>query len=227
MGAPLVAEAAGAALESGPMGAPGAGSTAPARRPRWRAREQARAMLEQDRLAAPAVAYRIVRVSRVDGAEIELDGKTIHAPVLTGAGGELQAVAAAVCTLGAAIERRITALFAARQPSLALALEDIGNEMLFRLADRSVATIRRSARRQGYASGNEVSPGDPGLALDLQNTVLELAGAARIAVSAPGAAMLFPVKSLSMLVALGRGLGSRPAPGRCDCCPSRDRCRAK
>ena len=206
---------------------PSEGLPARARASRSRAREEALVMVEQEGMAAPAVAYRIVPVCRVARAEIELDGKSIHAPVLTGAQGELQAVAAAACTLGAALERRISALFAARRRSLALALDDIANEMLFRLADRSVATIRRLARRQGYESGNEANPGDPGLSLDQQDTVLFLAGAGRIAVTATGTAMLFPVKSLSLLIALGRGLGARAAPGRCDCCPARDRCRAK
>jgi len=184
-------------------------------------------MIEREDLAAPAIAYCIVPVSRVIGAYIELDGRTVHSPGLTGAPGELQAVAAAVCTLGTALERRISALFAARRRSLALALDDIGNEMLFRLADRSIGTIRRRARREGLESGIEVSPGDRGVPLDQQATVLALAGAARIAVSASDTSTLYPVKSLSVLIALGRGLGPRPAPARCDSCPSRNRCRVK
>ena len=191
------------------------------------AREEALAMIKRDNLAAPAMACRIVPVVRVAGGIIELGGTTVHAPGLAGAAGRLQAVAAAVCTLGAALERRISALFAERRRLLALALDDIGNEMLFRLADRSVATIRRRARRDGLESGIEASPGDTGLALDQQATVLALAGATGIAVSARGNSMLSPVKSLSLMVGLGQGMGLRPAPGRCDCCPSRDRCRAK
>lgn len=194
---------------------------------RSRARRDALAMIKRENLAAPAMTCRIVPVDRIAGAEIELDGVAVHAPGLTSAPGELQAVAAAVCTLGTAIEGRISALFAARHRQLALALEDIGNEMLFRLADRSVARIRRKARLDGLESGIEVSPGDAGLALDQQASVLALAGSIRIAVSATGTSMLSPVKSLSLLVALGRGLDSRRAPGRCDCCPSRDRCGAK
>jgi hypothetical protein len=99
--------------------------------------------------------------------------------------------------------------------------------MLFRLADRSVGAIRRRARREGLESGIEVSPGDRGVPLDQQATVLALAGAARIAVSVSGTSMLSPVKSLSVLIALGHGLGPRPARGRCNCCPSRDRCTVK
>ena len=203
------------------------GLPARARPARPQAREEALAIIEREDLAAPAVAYCIVPVRRVIGAYVELDGKTVHSPGLTGSPGELQAVAAAVCTLGMALERRISALFAARRRSLALALDDIGNEMLFRLADRSIGTIRRRARREGLESGIEVSPGDCGVPLDQQVTVLALAGAARIAVTASGTSMLSPVKSLSILIGLGRGLGPRPAPGRCDSCPSRNRCRVK
>ena len=207
------------------LGAEGLPSRAAAARAR--ARGEALAMIKRENLAAPAMTSRIVPVGRIAGVEIELDGVAVHAPGLAGAPGELRAVAAAVCTLGAAIERRVSALFAARRRLLALALDDIGNEMLFRLADRSVARIRRRARLDGLESGIEASPGDAGLPLDQQAFVLALAGSSRIGVSATGTSMLSPVKSLSILVALGHGLDPRPAPARCDCCPSRDRCRAK
>ena len=184
-------------------------------------------MIKREGLAAPESTYRIVPAGKVAGSDIELGGATLRAPALAHAPGELPAVAAAVCTLGAALEQRISALFAARRRLLALALDDIGNEMLFRLADRLVAKIRRSARLDGLESGIEASPGDEGMPLDQQASVLALAGSNRIAVSASGASMLAPVKSLSILVALGRGLGARPAPGRCGGCASRDRCRVK
>lgn len=184
-------------------------------------------MVKRESLAAPAIASRILRVDRVAGENIELYGASVHAPGLARAPGKLQAVAVAVCTLGPALERRISALFAARRRLLALALEDIANRMLFRLADRTVATIRRRARQEGMDSGIEASPGDAGLALDQQPTVLALAGANKIAVSVTAHSMLTPVKTLSIMVGLGRDLVSRAAPGRCECCPSRNRCRVK
>jgi len=204
------------------LGAPARASAAGTR-----ARGDALALAGDEALIAPAATYRIVPVDAVCGAAVDLDGTALCAPALTAERGELRAVAAAVCTLGPAIEQRISQLFATRRRSLALALDGIANELLFRLADRTTAAIRREAARAGLQPGIEASPGDSGVGLDQQAAVLALAGAGRIGVSATGTSVLAPCKSLTLLVALGRGLAPRASPGRCDACPSRTRCRVK
>ena len=191
-----------------------------------RARE-ALEMIEREALARSAFGYRVLRVQTVRGDAIEVGGAALDAPVLAAEIGELKAVAAAACTLGSAMQERISALFATRRRSLALALDTVANELLFRLADRAFATIRREARRAGLDIGIEASPGDPGVPLEQQARVLALADAARIGIHTHGAGMLSPMKSLSFLVALGSNLRRRSAPGRCNCCPSRDRCTVK
>jgi hypothetical protein len=178
-------------------------------------------------LSSSAISYRIVPVTHVHGETIGTGEATLCAPGLAAQSGELRAVAAAACTLGTAIQERVSALFAARQPSHALALDMAGNQLLFRLAHRTVAAIRGEARRKGLGLGIEASPGDPGVPLCQQATVLALANAARIGISATETGMLSPLKSLSFLVALGPNLRKRAAPGRCSCCPSRDRCTVK
>jgi len=184
-------------------------------------------MIEREALSRPAYGYRILPVQAVRGDAIDVGGAALDAPVLAAEIGELKAVAVAACTLGSALQDRISALFATRRRSLALALDTVANELLFRLADRAFATIRREARRAGLGIGIEASPGDPGVPLDQQASVLALADAARIGMHATGAGMLSPMKSLSFLVALGPNLRRRATQGRCNCCPSRDRCAAQ
>jgi len=192
-----------------------------------RARDQALEMIECEALARPAFGYRILPVQSVRGDAIDVGDAALDAPALAAEIGGLKAVAAAACTLGSAVQERISALFATRRRSLALALDTVANELLFRLADRAFATIRREARRAGLGIGIEASPGDPGVPLEQQARVLALADAARIGIHTTGAGMLSPMKSLSFLVALGPNLHKRAAPGRCNCCPSRDRCTVK
>jgi hypothetical protein len=192
-----------------------------------RARDEALDMIEREALARPAFGYRIFPVHTVRGDAIDVGGAALDAPLLAAASGELTAVAAAACTLGAAVQERISALFATHRRSLALALDTVANELLFRLADRAFATIRREARRAGLGSGIDASPGDPGVPLGQQARVLALADAARIGIHTTGRGMLSPMKSLSFLVALGPNLRRRAAHGRCNCCPSRDRCTMK
>ena len=192
-----------------------------------RARDEAIEMIEREALTRPAFGYRILPVETVRGDAIGVGDATLDAPVLAAEIGGLKAVAAAACTLGSAMQERISALFATRRRSLALALDTVANELLFRLADRASATIRREARRSGLGIGVEASPGDPGVPLEQQARVLALADAARIGIHTTGAGMLSPMKSLSFLVALGPTLRRRSAPSRCNCCPSRDRCAVK
>ena len=194
-----------------------------------RPRRPALAMIEREAraLASPAFSYRIVPVMEVCGESIVLGEATLHTPGLAAESGALRAVAAAACTLGTAIQERISALFAARQPSRALALDTVSNELLFRLADRVLAAIHREARRDALRTGIDISPGDPGVPLDQQATVLALANAAPQGIAATEAGALFPVKSLSFVVALGPTLRRRSTSGRCNCCPSRDRCTVK
>lgn len=187
-------------------------------------RDQALEMIGREALARPDFGYRILPVRTVRGDAIDVGDAALDAPVLAAECGELKAVAAAACTLGAAVQERISALFAARRRSLALALDTVANELLFRLADRALASIRREARRAGLGIGIEASPGDPGVPLGQQARVLALADAARIGIHATGAGLLAPMKSLTFLVALGPNLRRRAAPGRCSGCPSRDRC---
>jgi len=192
-------------------------------------RRPAFGMIEREAraLALPAFGYRIVPVVEVRGEAIDVGEAILHAPGLAAESGGLRAVAAAACTLGTAIQDRISALFEARQPSRALALDIASNELLFRLADRVLAAIRREARRDGLLIGIDLSPGDPGVPLGQQTAVLGLADAARQGIATTEAGMLFPVKSLSFVVALGSTLRRRSTSGRCNCCPSRERCTVK
>ena len=187
-------------------------------------REAALAEIERDALAAPAFSYRILPVRSARGDAIDLGEAILDAPQLAAQPGELIAVAAVACTLGPGFQQRISELFAARRPSLALALDSVGNELLFRVADRALAAVRRDARRDGLGVGPEASPGDPGVPLDLQATVLTLAGAAPGGIAIVHGGMLSPVHSLATLVALGHNLPRHSASARCGRCPSANRC---
>ena len=191
-----------------------------------RARQEALALVERDALVQPQFSFRILPVRGLRGETIEVDNLTLEVPELSAESGELTAVAAATCTLGGALEARVASLFGAGRPLLAMALDEVGNELLFRAADRTVARIWREARRQQLTTGAEIAPGDSGMALDQQAALLALADAGQNGITLTTHGMLVPVKSLSVLVTLGRNLSRRSA-GRCDHCPSKDRCRIR
>jgi hypothetical protein len=191
---------------------------------RNRFRRAAHQMAERDRLVAPAFRFAIVDLERPAAATLHAGGMSLHAPRLLPAAGELTALACGVATIGARLEQRVTALCAERSVSLALALDALGNHCLHVLSRRLQDRMLAAARNRGLVLAGELRPGDPGLALDAQPTVLGLADAGAIGISVTRGFLLHPLKSISLV--LGAGLGLPPAHwSRCDDCRSRQTCK--
>jgi hypothetical protein len=187
-------------------------------------RRDALELIEREELLAAAFCYRIVPLDEPPSDRLRAGGEMLDAMRLVPQSGQLTAVAAAICTLGPALERRATALFAERRTSLALALDGLGNELLFSLSRRLQDRIVIAARKAQLTAAGELRPGDPGLSLAAQPAVLRLAGADTVGVSVTQGQLLHPLKSMSMV--LGIGIDLPPARwSRCDDCPSASKCR--
>ncbi|OFZ87807.1 MAG: hypothetical protein A2W21_13925 [Betaproteobacteria bacterium RBG_16_66_20] len=199
----------------------------PARRARSsvqdRMRRQAIERVEREPLVHAAYHFRIVPLEAPAGQVLVAGGERLEAPRLLPPAGELTALACGAATLGAALEHRVSALFAERRVSLALALDDLGNELLLAVTRRAQDRMLAEVRRRGLTMAGELRPGDPGLALEAQAAVLRLAQAERIGVSLGRGSMMRPVKSTSMLLGVGIAL-PRASWSRCDTCPRRERC---
>ena len=192
-----------------------------------RARHEARVLLARERLATPRSAFRIHPVKEMRGDVLDFGTASLSAPPFATLSKDISSVAAAACTLGAAVEERVSGLFKAHEPLLAMALDQLATEMLFALSDRLYAAIRREGRRHGLHAGSPESPGDSAFALEVQATVLALAGLPEEVVSANSRGMLRPVKSLSFIVPLGARLPARSFLPRCLRCASREGCRVR
>jgi len=181
-------------------------------------------LLERDDLLDAAYSYRIVALDEPPSDMLRAGGETLDALRLVPKSGQLTALGVGICTLGPALERCASALFAERRMSLALALDRLGNELLSALSRRVQDRIIIEARRRGLTTAGELRAGDPGLPLSAQTAVHRLAGAEEIGVSVTPGQVLHPLKSMSMV--LGIGINLPPALwSRCDDCPSAPRCR--
>jgi hypothetical protein len=211
-GSSLVRELAALPCAGGPLGL------------RGRYRSDAIELLERENLLDAAYCCRIVPLDEPPSTVLRAGGETLDALRLVPESGQLMAVAAGICTLGPALERRTTALFAERRMSLALALDQLGNELLFALSRRAQDRIVGEAQKAGLTAAGELRAGDPGLPLAAQAAVQRLAGAGEIGVSVTPGQVLHPLKSMSMV--LGIGIDLPPARwSRCDDCPSARKCR--
>lgn len=186
-------------------------------------RLRAIALAQEEGLGLSSYAYRIVDVDRENDGYLDIGDEQLFAPWLVPESGELTGLGVGISTLGPALERRVTALFGERQAALALALDQLGAELLFATSARLEVRLRGDARRAGLSVSGELRPGDPGLALEAQRTVMKLMAPIDVGVQLHNGAMLNPIKSTSVIYGVGRNL---PAVqwSRCDLCPSRDKC---
>jgi hypothetical protein len=190
---------------------------------RARLRADALQLASTEGLGRGAFSYAFVGL---DGAARDLlcaDGQHAPVPWALPASGQLTAVACCVCTVGPALPARVQSLFAQKRRALAVALDEIGNELLFALGRRAEDRMLADARRQGLTMAGELRAGDPGLALTAQALVLRLAGAAELGVTLTPTLLMQPVKTSSAVMGVGIAL---PATqwSRCDECRSRDLC---
>lgn len=188
-------------------------------------RDAAVAMIREESLAMPAFSFRIVPVQNAGDSDFGFGESTLRVPALAAVADRVAAVASVACTLGTSLEARVSDLCIERKLSLALALDEVGNELLLDSVRQALLQIRREARRQCSTSGDSLSPGCSGFALDQQAGVIALAGGDRIGISLTSHGMLNPVKSRSLIVAIGTGLSAQPLYRRCDACSSRKECR--
>lgn len=190
---------------------------------RLRLRDEALALARDERLVDAAYSFRIAPLEAPPAPRLRAGGETLHAPRLLPERGALTALGCAACTVGPKIEARVRTLFAEKRASLALALDELGNALLFELARRAEDRMLAAAVRRGLTFGGELRAGDPGLALEAQAAVLRLARADGIGIRLGRGMVMQPLKSVSMVFGVGVDL-PKASWSRCDGCASREKC---
>ena len=191
---------------------------------RERLRRDALELARREALIEAAYSYRIVPLEQQADEVLRAEGEAFHAPWLVPKSGRLTALGCAVCTVGGRLERRVNELIAERRASLALVLDQLGNELLYEVSRRVQDRMLTETRRARLSMAGELRPGDPGLDIDAQTGLLRLAKATDIGVSLSEGMLMRPHKSTSML--LGVGIDLPPATwSRCESCRSRAKCR--
>lgn len=189
-----------------------------------RLRAQAIGMIHDEQLLAASYSYNIVPLDRpADSPRLQAGGETLEAERLLPESGELTALGCGVYTLGERFENRVRELFKARRAALAVVLDEIGIELLYAMGRRIQDRMLSECYRKRLSMGAELHAGDPGLGLDAQAAVLRLAEAEKIGVGLHRGQLITPLKSGSVVFAVGRNL-PEVAWSRCDTCPSRNKC---
>jgi len=160
------------------------------------------ALAEGRRLMAPRVVARWAPVTRRSADGFEVDGESLAIPGIGPRWGAVAHVAAAVCTIGEALERRVSALWEARELPLASMLDSVGSGAVESLAEY----VNDLLCQQGLPSlrvTNRISPGYGEWDVAEQRRLFRLCPGDAIGVTLNEACVMTPGKSISLLVGAG------------------------
>jgi hypothetical protein len=157
-----------------------------------------------------------------------------HERILLEGGGELSGalvsghlggaarVAAAVCTLGPALEISVAKLLGS-DPALALALDGYGNAAIEQVGQQVCGRLGEWAQAKGLQVSTPLSPGEPEWPVEIgQPQIFELLEAGRVGIQITQGGMMYPQKSISFVAGIGTGM-SQTHP--CEICSLKGICR--
>jgi hypothetical protein len=129
---------------------------------------------------------------------------------------------AVVCTIGPALEDRVTELANAGETARAAVLDAIGSAAAEEVADQSNRLICELAAPTDLTPGQRVSPGYGTWDIRDQRLLFELVGPDDIGVRLTASGMMVPRKSISYVVPLDGKPGDADTGGRCAHCGAED-----
>jgi Vitamin B12 dependent methionine synthase, activation domain len=179
------------------------------------------ALAEGRRLMRARAVVRWTPVTRVSGDTLELDRRTLHIPRIGKLWGEVEHVAVALCTIGEALERRVAALWEARELPLASMLDSVGSGAVESLAEY----VNDVLCQQGLPAlkvTNRISPGYADWDVAEQRALFALCPGDAIGVVLNEACVMTPGKSISLLVGAGRAAKVDHYFSQCARCWMRD-----
>lgn len=124
-----------------------------------------------------------------------------------------------IVTLGGEISKEISNLFKENQCMKAIILDEIASQVLFNATREMFSFILKNADEEGLSLTPRLSPGDKGVPLEFQETILSTFNQeGSLGVSLTEALMLNPIKSMTYYYGAGRNLERCAADHDCKGC---------
>jgi hypothetical protein len=162
------------------------------------------ALAEGTRLMLPRAVVRWHAVERRGADRLEAGGVALTIPAIGPRWGAVEHVAAAVCTIGEALERRVAELWEARELPLASMLDSVGSGAVESLAEYVNDVLCQQGLAAGLKVTNRISPGYADWDVAEQRELFRLCPGAPAGVTLNEACVMTPGKSISLLAAAGR-----------------------
>jgi hypothetical protein len=162
------------------------------------------ALAEGTRLMAPRAVVRWLPVDRGDDDALHVAGVRLTIPGIGERWGAVEHVAAAVCTIGDALERRVTELWDARELPLASMLDSVGSGAVESLAEYVNDVLCQQGLPPGLRVTNRISPGYGDWDVAEQAALFALCPGTPAGVTLNDSCFMTPGKSISLLAGAGR-----------------------
>jgi len=161
------------------------------------------ALVLGESLMAPRCVYRAIPVDAQSADVIEAGGERLRIPSIARLWGRLEAVGVGICTVGDAIEQRVSALFDAREFPLAVMLDSVGSAAVESLAEFANDVLCQAALPETLRVTNRVSPGYAGWDTAEQSALFRLCPGDPIGVTLNESCFMSPTKTISFMVGVG------------------------
>ena len=155
------------------------------------------------RLMAPRAVLRWIPVATRGADTFALDGVVLTIPGVEAAWGQVTWVATAICTIGAALERRSAELWETRELPLAMMLDSVGSGAVESLAEYVNDVLCQEGIGRDLKVTNRISPGYGRWDVADQRTLFRLCPGDAIGIRLNDACFMTPMKSISLLVGAG------------------------
>jgi cobalamin-dependent methionine synthase-like protein len=172
-------------------------------------------------LMSPRAVLRRMPVAR-DGDRLVADGVTLTIPRIAARWGAIDEIVAGVCTIGAALEAHVAALWEARELPLAVMLDSVGSGAVESLAEYVNDLLCQEGIARGVKVTNRVSPGYGGWDVAEQRLLWRLCPGDAVGVTLNESCFMTPAKSITILVGAGRDARVDDYFSQCTRCWMRD-----
>jgi hypothetical protein len=173
-------------------------------------------------LMAPRAVVRWIPVPARDADTLVLDGVALTIPGVEASWGPVTWAAAAICTVGDALERRSAELWDARELPLAMMLDSVGSGAVESLAEQVNNVLCHEGLARGLRVTNRISPGHGSWDVRDQRALFRLCPGEAAGIHLNEACFMTPVKSISLLVGGGPRARVDQYVSQCARCGMRD-----
>jgi hypothetical protein len=183
-------------------------------------------LVEARELIEPAILYDLSPLRKVEEQAVVLEGGVaFHGHLLADRFVVAKEVALALCTIGGALEARVSAYREAGEGVRGALLDGIGTAAVGELVDKVHGVIRDLAAKRGWKASAPFQPGQIDWPLEDHKVFFQVLPAAKLGLRLTSSYLMEPAKSVSLAVGLGEEMVPLAMERACKYCPIGDDCR--